>query len=93
MADFQIRCIKTTSCYNPYGRIVKVGGLSKGRRWSLTQREAVHSIEALGHRFCVGASSGGIWVVVAMYHGNKYIKTENDETHPNSLLSLPECPR
>lgn len=92
MADFEIRCIRKTRCHNPHDRIATVGGVNQGRRWSLTQQDAVHSIEKLGHRFSVGASRNGVWVVVAMYHGNKYIKTENDEAHPDNLLGLPECP-
>jgi len=92
MADFQIRCIKKATRHNPHDRIVSVGGLNRGRRWSLTQQDAVHIIEKLGHRFWVGARDNGVWMVVVMHHGNKYIKTENDEARPDNLLSLPGCP-
>ena len=92
MGDFQILCIKKVSVNNPHDRIVSIGGFNGKRRWSLTQQDAVHSIENLGNRFWVGESGNCAQVVVAMHQGHKYIKTENEEGHPSNLLSLPECP-
>lgn len=95
MADaVQIRCINKSDRMNPHERILNVGGVNAdGKRWKLTQLEAIDGVEKGKWRFYVAASPKSVWVEVAVSRfGNKYLKTEADDQNPNNLLSLPECP-
>ena len=94
MSDHQIHCINKSDRYNAHERIRSVGGVgSDGKRWKISQEEAIAGIESGKWRFYVHVQGKAVWVIVAKSAaGNKYIKTENDGEHPNNLLSLPECP-
>lgn len=93
MARYQILCINKDDRYNPYERILRVGGITGGIRWTFTQTETITAIRNLIHSFYVSAGGREVEVIVAVSpYGNFYIKTEADGTEPNNLLSLPECP-
>jgi hypothetical protein len=94
MADtFQITCIHKTDRLNPHERISHIGGVANGKRWRVTQREAIDGTRDGRWRFYVAVvQAPAVWVIVATHNGNLYLKTENDGLHPNNLLSLPECP-
>jgi len=89
----QIQCINKTDRQNAHERIKNVGGVQNGKRWKLTETEAIAGIEAGKWRFFVSVNGQSVWVVIAVSrYGNKYLKTEADGEQPNNLLSLPECP-
>jgi hypothetical protein len=95
MADTaQIQCINKSDRYNPHERILAVGGVGRdGKRWKLSQEQAIAEIEAGRWKFFVAANGKSVRVVVATsQYGHKYLKTEADGDQPNNLLSLPECP-
>jgi len=90
----QIECIKKSDRYNPYERILSIGGTNpNGTRWGLSQEAAIEGVENDKWKFYVSVGVKSVWVVVAVSaQGHKYLKTEADGEHPNNLLNLPECP-
>ncbi len=86
-----IKSVQKTDRTDPHERILGIGGEhDDGSRWYLPQAEAVDGIEAGRWRFWMIAQGSYVPVVVATHMGCKYLKTEGDETHPDSLLALPE---
>jgi hypothetical protein len=68
MADnVQIQCINKSDRYNPHERIINVGGINPdGKRWKLSQPEAIQGIENNRWRFYVHAGGKSVWVIVAV---------------------------
>jgi hypothetical protein len=93
-AQHEIKCINKTNRSDPHEKISHIGGINPdGRRWWITQEEAIAGIETQKWQFYVNVNGKSVWVVIARSaFGNKYIKTEADGDTPNNLLSLPECP-
>ena len=89
----QVYCINKQPRNNPHERILNIGGIEGGVRWKRPQAQAISDIEADPHSYyCKDRAGNSVWVVVATHNGNKYIKTQNDDSSQNNLLSLPECP-
>ena len=93
MTNHEITCINKLDRNNIHERILNIGGVnSEGKRWKLSQKEAIEGIESGKWSFYVYKPSGKVKVVVAVSSlNNKYLKTEADDSISNNLLSLPEC--
>lgn len=94
-AQHEIKCINKSQRYDPHERISHIGGVNPdGRRWWITQEEAITGIESGKWQFYVSMNGRTVSVEIARSAaGNKYIKTQADGESPDNLLSLPECPR
>lgn len=90
----EIRCINKSDRTNIHERIVYIGGFKEDRtRWKISQSEAIAAIESNKWQFYVGQGVNKVDVIIAVSAtGYKYLKTKNDTTTSNNLLSLPECP-
>jgi hypothetical protein len=89
----EIQCINKGDRQNPHERILSVGGIHGGKRWKISQEEAIAGIESGKWSFFVNRGGKTVDVIVATSHyGHKYIKTVADGEQPDNLLSLPECP-
>lgn len=88
-----VKCINKQPRLDPHERILNIGGFEGGLRWKRSQQEAIADIEADPQAyFTTDRSGNSVWLVVATNNGRKYIKTQNDDSSQNNLLSLPECP-
>lgn len=76
--------------HDPFERIDSIAGHGADKkRWSLSQSAAVAAIEAGTDEFFVTTSDGHpVKLVVFVHHGQKYLRTEREKTHPDDLLSL-----
>lgn len=90
----QITCVKKSDSPDPHERILRVGGIrADGKRWELSQEAAIRGIEDGSYKFFLGGDGKPVWVIVATSQsGHKYITTESDGSHPERILSRPECP-
>lgn len=91
--EHQIDCIEKDDRNDPSTSIKWIGGRNAdGSRWRITQREAIDGIKSGKWTFCVHIGIQRVRVLVATSrYGNEYIKTENDGSETNNLLSLADC--
>ncbi|UEG51450.1 DUF3892 domain-containing protein [Mucilaginibacter daejeonensis] len=69
-----------------------MGGLLRGSRWMLSLPKAILCIEQGQYNFYISVNGPVRKIILALRHGNKYLRTEADRDTPDNLLSLPECP-
>ena len=94
-SSHEIKCINKENRENIHERIINIGGINAdSTRWKISQLNAIKGIEDKKWEFYVGQGIKKVKVIVAVSaSGYKYLKTENDNTSTNNLLSLPECPK
>jgi hypothetical protein len=91
----RVTCINKDDRFDPYERITHIGGTTGAngeKPWKITRQEAIEGIESGRWSFFVNQEGRVANVFVATSpNGNKYLRTEADDSEPNNLLSLPEC--
>jgi hypothetical protein len=87
----QISCVNKRNYHNPHEKLINIGGVSGGERWKYSQAEAVTYTERGVYSFYMKISEFTLDVIVAIYMGHKYLKTQMDADGKDNLLSLPEC--
>lgn len=88
-----IRCVNKSDSRLPYQRILSVGGINPdGSHWKQSHDKTVKEIESGAWEFYAQGAWRRDRIIVANYLGYKYIKGVEDVSHPDTLLSLPECP-
>lgn len=93
MARVRIQCINKTARTSPHERISHIGGInSDGSRWKMSTDQVIADIENGTYQFYVQIGLTNVDVIVSISaYGHKYLKTRNDSTTVDNLLSLPEC--
>jgi hypothetical protein len=85
----EITAVKTTRRTEPHLCISHVGGkFTTGKPWKTHIAEVVTNIETGRHTFYIMRGIERVDVVVAVYKGNKYLKTAKDGERPEQLLAL-----
>ena len=95
MPDHEITCIQKADRIEVHEKIRTIGGIdpSDGKRWKLSQGEAIMAIQDGRASFHVKSGGKAVPVVVGTSAWNvKYLKTTADKEQPSTLLNLPECP-
>ena len=78
---------------DPYQRITHIGGQNGQFQWKHTHADAIYSIEKEHFHYYVKKNTRILKVTVGVAPDDvKYLKTELDDGHPESLLALPEFP-
>ncbi len=74
---------------DPLERIASIGGTTSDHsHWSLSQAAAIAVIEAGTDEFYIKAGDQTVKLVVLTRGGEKYLRTEREDTHPDDLLNL-----
>jgi hypothetical protein len=75
--------------HDPLERIEDIGGVNSDRtRWSLSQAAAIAAIEAGTDEFFVKKDETVIRLIVLTQGGQKYLRTDREQTNPEDLLTL-----
>jgi hypothetical protein len=77
---------------SPHTHIEGIGGITNGQRWYLTEDQAIADIKNGSFTFHVKKGERDVQVIIGTREGREYLKTEEDDTRRDNLLSLPECP-
>jgi hypothetical protein len=88
---YQIKYINKSDKSNPYEVITHIGGTHKdGKKWQMTYDGAIIALFGGKCDFYVKKGRNVFDVIVGTSpYGHKYLKTEADKEHPETLLTLP----
>ena len=90
----EVTCVRRRGyAFSSYERIDTIGGATAGKRWLHDETRAIANIEANPKAYFVRVRGEQIYLIVAIHAGRKYLKTSDDGFSPDSLLSLPPCPK
>ena len=75
--------------HDPFERIETIGGVNSDHtRWKLSQVAAIAAIEAGTDEFFVNAGGQPVRLIVLNHEGQKYLKTERENTPSDDVLNL-----
>jgi hypothetical protein len=87
--------VSKRSIYNDsHGRIKNIGGYYLGWPWMFSEDIAIYYIKKkIEEYFILSVANRELEIIVAIYNGEEYLKTETDGYSPDNLLALPEFSR
>jgi hypothetical protein len=93
MVSRRVKCITKRDRQDRHERISHIGGDwgRYGQPIKITEEEAIRDIELGIFQYHVTVNNYNVKVIISFNNGRKYLKTENDTTTVDNLLSLPEC--
>ena len=88
----EIRWVEKNNSDDPSLRVAAIGGKkTDGRRWQMTQAEAIRGVQSGMVSFYVRRCGMIVDVVVSVTRfGHAYLRTIADTDQPENLLSLPD---
>jgi Protein of unknown function (DUF3892) len=94
MSLLEVQHINKSTRQGAHERILNIGGCSGALDWKHAEAKAIAWIEdgTFAYFVILGGHAVGIMIATSA-DGRKYLKTKADVEHPNSLLTLPECPQ
>ena len=88
----RITCITKPNAHSSHEHITNVGGVrSNGGGFYITREECANDIDNRKDTYYVEVGKSRIDVQTYTRGGTKYIKTRNDDTQKDNLLSLKQC--
>lgn len=90
----QVHCVNKIDRLNPHERILYIGGVQNGARWTRSQIDAITDVERDPNSYYVTDidTQKTVWVIVRMSQwGHKYLTTQPDGDSQNNLLAQDEC--
>lgn len=105
MRSFQVSCSKKRGThrelpaqfYKAHERIEGLGGTHDGYHWYLSETLILAELQKPESErrtdYYVTVHNKVVHVILATYNGRIYLKTTLDDYAPDTLLTLPDCPR
>ena len=92
-SEYKVTCIRKTGTHEPHDCIHGIGGRTdNGNPFFHTVAEAINQMDCKFVTYYTDEGGKRANLTIAEHNENRYLKTQNDDVHPNNLLSLPECP-
>ena len=85
----QVTCVRRHGEHlSPHQRISHLGGDG----WIVAEDRAIATVNADLNAFYLETDTGTEYLVTRIHQGREYLTIESEESHPITLLALPECP-